>query len=78
MLTSKATTERSTLFAVERPLEVALALFASYTRNLPRGLSRSVVTNNKEVNPKMSRLSRSCPRFSRLEVRFCFPLLVPS
>lgn len=78
MLTSKAPTERSTLYALERPLEEALAPFASYKRNLPGELSRSAVRSNKEVNPTTSRLSRSRPGFSRVTIRLFFLPLVPS
>lgn len=78
MLTSKAPTERSTLYGLERPLEEALAPFASYTRNHRGGLSHSAVTGNTEVNPTMSRLSRSRPGFSRVTIPLFFLPLVPS
>lgn len=63
MPSSKALTERSTLFAVERQLEEALAPFASDMRNIPDELSRWVVTSNKEANPTMSRRPQSRPGF---------------
>lgn len=75
MPSSKARTQRSTLFALERQLEEALAPFASDTRNLSDRPSRWVVTSNREANPT---ISRERPGFSHLKIRLLFPLLLPS
>lgn len=78
MPSSKALTERSTLFALERQLEEVLAPFASDWRNLPDEMSRWVVTSNREANPTMPRRPRSRPGFSLVKTRLFFPLLMPS
>lgn len=78
MPSSKARTQHSTMFALERQLAQALAPFASDTRNLPDGPSRWVVISNRETNPTISRRPRRRPGFSHLKISLFSPLLVPS
>lgn len=78
MTWSKARTQRSTLFVLERQLEEALAPFASYSRNLPDGPPCWVATSNREANPTISRRPRRRPGFLHIKNRPFFLLLVPS